>query len=135
MLKKLTFIIATLLLILPSQAQANTSAAEAAALAWLEAIDSGEFEQAWENSSTLLKVPLSPDMLSRTISAARRDFGTVQSRRRVSLILETSMPGAPRGDYAILTFQTRFENRPQITETITPHLEGDTWKVSGYYVK
>lgn len=132
--KTLTFIIATLLLMLSNQAQANTSAAEAAALAWLEAIDSGEFEQAWENSSTLLKVPLSPNMLSRTVSAARRDFGTVQSRRRVSLIRETSMPGAPSGDYAILTFQTSFENRPQITETITPHLEEGTWRVSGYYV-
>ncbi|MGP9766851.1 DUF4019 domain-containing protein [Halomonas sp. AOP13-D3-9] len=132
--KTLTFIIATLLLMLSNQGQANTSAAEAAALAWLEAIDSGEFEQAWENSSTLLKVPLSPNMLSRTVSAARRDFGTVQSRRRVSLIRETSMPGAPSGDYAILTFQTSFENRPQITETITPHLEEGTWRVSGYYV-
>lgn len=132
--KTLTFIIATLLLILSNQTQAHTSDAEAAALAWLEAIDSGQYEQAWENSSTLLKVPLSPNMLSRTISAARRDFGTVQSRRRVSLTHETSMPGAPRGDYAILTFQTNFENRPKITETITPHLEEGTWRVSGYYV-
>lgn len=122
------------LLLVSINAQAANGTAEEAALAWLEAIDSGEFEQAWESSSTLLKVPLSPNMLSRTISAARRDFGTVQSRRRVSLIRETSMPGAPRGDYAILTFQTSFENRPQITETITPHLEEGTWRVSGYYV-
>ncbi len=132
--KTLTLIIATLLLTLSTHAHSHKDDAEAAALAWLEAIDSGQYEQAWENSSTLLKVPLSLNMLSRTISAARRDFGTVQSRRRVSLIRETSMPGAPSGDLAILTFQTSFENRPQITETITPHLEEGTWRVSGYYV-
>lgn len=52
--KMLIFII-TLILILSNQVQANTSAAEAAALAWLEAIDSGQYEQAWETSSSLLK--------------------------------------------------------------------------------
>ncbi|HSP30849.1 MAG TPA: DUF4019 domain-containing protein [Halomonas sp.] len=133
--KTVTFIVATLLLTLSAHAHSSTSAAEAAALAWLEAIDSGQYEQAWETSSTLLQVPLSPNMLERTIGAARRDFGAVESRRRVGVIRETSMPGAPIGDYAVFTFQTRFENRPQITETITPHLEGDAWRVSGYYVQ
>lgn len=132
--KNLIFIFATLFLSLSSQAHANSSDAEAAALAWLEAIDSGQYEQAWETSSSLLKKPLSPHMLERTIGAARRDFGEVQSRRQVSVVRETSMPGAPRDDYAVLTFQTSFENRPQITETITPHLEEGTWKVSGYYL-
>lgn len=69
----------------------HTDAAEAAALEWLKAIDSGEFDQAWENSSTLLQVPLSSHMLARTISAARRDFGVVESRRRVRAIRQTSM--------------------------------------------
>lgn len=132
--KTLTFIIATLLLFMSTYAYPHTDAAEAAALEWLKAIDSGEFDQAWENSSTLLQVPLSSHMLARTISAARRDFGAVESRRRVRAILQTSMPGAPAGDYAVFTFQTRFENKPQITETITPHLEEGIWKVSGYYV-
>jgi hypothetical protein len=133
--KTLISIIAILLLVLSTHAYSQIDAAEAAALAWLEAIDSGEFEQAWETSSTLLQVPLSPSMLARTIGAARRDFGAVQSRRRVRVISETSMPGAPRGDLKVFTFQTRFENKPQITETITPHLDGDAWRVSGYYVQ
>lgn len=134
MSKTVTFIIATVLLVLTTNSYSHTDAAEAAALAWLEAIDSGEYEQAWEASSTLLQVPLSSNMLARTINAARRDFGAVESRRRIRVIRETSMPGAPVGDYAVFTFQTRFENKPQITETITPHLEEGDWKVSGYYV-
>lgn len=132
--KTVTFIITTLLFVFSASAHSHTDAAESAALAWLEAIDSGEYEQAWETSSSLLQVPLSSSMLARTINAARRDFGAVESRRRVRVIRETSMPGAPIGDYAVFTFQTRFENKPQITETITPHLEEGTWKVSGYYV-
>ncbi|MGO3055643.1 MAG: DUF4019 domain-containing protein [Halomonas sp.] len=132
--KPLICFITTLLLLMSPTAQANTDAAEAAALAWLEAIDSGEFELAWEVSSPLLKRPLSPSMLERTISAARRDFGSVESRRRTCVISATSMPGAPKNDYKEFTYQTRFTNKPNITETITPHLEEGVWKVSGYYV-
>lgn len=133
--KPLPLFIAFLLFSLSSHAYSATDKAEAAALEWLEAIDSGAYEQAWETSSPLLQIPLSSNMLERTISAARRDFGAVQSRQRLRVIRETSMPGAPIGDYAVITFKTRFENKPQIIETITPHLEGDAWKVSGYYVK
>ena len=132
--KTLPLFIAFLLLSLSSHAHSATDKAEEAALAWLEAIDNGAYEQAWETSSTLLQKPLSSNMLERTISAARRDFGAVQSRQRLRVVRETSMPGAPRGDYAVITFKTTFENKPQIIETITPHLEGDAWKVSGYYV-
>lgn len=45
--KTLTFIIATLLLFMSTYAYPHTDAAEAAALEWLKAIDSGEFDQAW----------------------------------------------------------------------------------------
>ncbi|MCH4813440.1 DUF4019 domain-containing protein [Vreelandella neptunia] len=135
MSKPVTLIVAACLLLLTTQAHSNTNAAEAAAMAWLEAIDSGQYEQAWESSSSLLKRPLSPDMLKRTIGAARRDLGAVQSRRRVGVIRDTSMPGAPSGDYMVFTFQTQFENKPRGVETITPHLEGDAWKVSGYYIQ
>lgn len=133
---KLTMLItAILLFVWSASAHSHTDEAEAAALAWLEAIDSGQYEQAWETSSPLLKRPLSPHMLERAIGAARRDLGAVQSRRRVGVIRDTSMPGAPDGDYMVFTFQTQFENKARGIETITPHLEGDAWKVSGYYIQ
>lgn len=133
--KAVSLIVATLLLTLSSYAHSNTNAAEAAALAWLEAIDNGQYEQAWESSSPLLQIPLSPSMLERTIGAARRDFGPVEARQRVRVTSERSMPGAPYGDYMIFTFQTRFANHARRIETVTPHLDGDAWRVSGYYVQ
>ena len=49
MLKPFALILSALLLAMTSYVQASTTeAAEAAALAWLEAIDKGEYEQAWE---------------------------------------------------------------------------------------
>ncbi len=134
--KKLALFLSAMLLALSAHAQAaTTEAAEAAALAWLEAIDQGEYEQAWEKSSPLLKTPLSPTMLQRVVSLARNDLGSVESRRRIRISQYTSMPGAPRNDYKEFTFQTQFTNNQRVVEVVTPHLEEGTWRVSGYYVQ
>ncbi|BBI51583.1 hypothetical protein HORIV_40040 [Vreelandella olivaria] len=53
--KMLSLLFVPLLLMLSTQALSHKDDAEAAALAWLEAIDSGQYEQAWEASSPLLK--------------------------------------------------------------------------------
>ncbi|RUR32918.1 DUF4019 domain-containing protein [Vreelandella andesensis] len=135
MRKTLALCLTTLLLILTTHAQASVQAAEAAALSWLASIDSGEYQQAWEAASPLLKTPLSIAMLERTVSLSRRGLGAAQARRRVRVSQYTSMPGAPKRDYAEFTFQTRFENKPNVIEVVTPHLENGTWRVSGYYIQ
>ncbi|QHD49539.1 DUF4019 domain-containing protein [Vreelandella aquamarina] len=134
--KPLALFLSALLLALTTYAQASSvEAAEAAALAWLEAIDQGEYEQAWEKSSPLLKTPLSPTMLQRVVTLARSELGSVESRRRIRMSQYTSMPGAPRNDYKEFAFQTQFTNNQRVVEVVTPHLEEGTWRVSGYYVQ
>ncbi|WP_083003296.1 DUF4019 domain-containing protein [Halomonas sp. GT] len=133
--KSVAFFLVAILLSLVPYAQASAQTAEAAALAWLESIDSGEVEQAWETSSSLLKTPLSPNMLRRIIELARHEFGAVESRRKVQVSHYQSMPGAPDGDYMVFIFHTRFENKARGIETVTPHLENGEWRVSGYYVQ
>ncbi|WNL40976.1 DUF4019 domain-containing protein [Halomonas sp. PAMB 3264] len=129
-----TLMAAFALSILPAHAVAHSDPAETAVMAWLASIDSGEFEKAWESASPLLQRPLSPDMLARTVELARKDMGPVESRHPLRVVSDTSMPGAPRGDLKIFTFQTSFANK-QVTETVTPHFEDGAWRVSGYYVQ
>ena len=119
MLKPFALILSALLLAMTSYVQASTTeAAEAAALAWLEAIDQGEYEQAWEKSSPLLKTPLSPTMLQRGVTLARNDLGSVESRRRIRMSQYTSMPGAPRNDYKEFAFKTQFTNNQRVVEVV-----------------
>jgi hypothetical protein len=43
---------------------------------------------------------------------------------------------APPGEYVILQFDTQFENRSGVVETVTPMREKDgSWRVSGYFIK
>ena len=133
--KLLALFLFAILFALSSQVHAASESAEEAALAWLEAIDQGKYEQAWEAASPLLKTTLSPSMLQRVVALARGEVGSVESRRRIRMSQYTSMPGAPRNDYKEFAFQTRFSDNQRVVEVVTPHLEEGIWRVSGYYVQ
>lgn len=111
------------------------AAAEAAALEWLTAVDSGDYATAWALSSTLLRENVDSAELAKALKNGRREFGSVVSRARVGALRTTALPGAPDGDYVVLTFQAQFEQKQDSIETITPRLEDGVWKVSGYYIR
>jgi hypothetical protein len=49
---------------------------------------------------------------------------------------ETSLPGAPDGEYVVIQFETSFENKKAAIETVTPMFEKNRgWRVSGYYIQ
>lgn len=124
-----------LLLCLPVHADMDVEHAEAAALAWIEAIDRGDILEAWHLSSPLMQEIASPDALAKAIQAARGGMGSVIDRKLVDARRETSLPGAPDGEYIVLSFHARFENKQQAVETVTPRRENGTWKVSGYFIR
>ncbi len=113
----------------------ETQLAEAAALAWLGAVDRGDMPQAWRTSSALLQEAMNPQALADVIGQARKDFGAVVQRQLTSAQEATSLPGAPDGRYVVLIYQTDFENSKGVVETITPRLEDGHWRVSGYYLR
>jgi hypothetical protein len=45
------------------------------------------------------------------------------------------LPGAPAGEYVVIQYDTDFEEKSGVTETITPMKEKGAWRVSGYYIK
>lgn len=129
------WMLAILLLCSSAHGEADIEAAEAAALQWLEAVDSGDYAGAWALSSALLREAIEPADLATALENSRRGFGSVLSRRRAGALRSTTLPGAPDGDYVVLTFQARFEHKQESIETITPRLEDGIWRVSGYYLR
>ncbi len=48
----------------------------------------------------------------------------------------TSLPGAPDGEYVVISYETSFTNKKSAIETVTPMLDKDgKWRVSGYFIK
>ena len=110
--------------------------AQETALAWLTMIDSGEYQESWEASSGYFKKAISKEKWQESLIAIRQPLGEILSRELILSQYETSLPGAPDGEYVVMQFKTSFENKKSAVETVTPMLDVDgVWRVSGYYIR
>ena len=107
-----------------------------AAEPWLKLVDGKEYLRSWETAAEYLKNTIDRKDFVKALSASRKPFGAVESRKLESKQFVTSVPGAPDGQYVILQYQTSFTKKKSAIETITPMLDRDKkWRVSGYYIK
>lgn len=128
-----------LLLTGASMARADEEAkkkAVAAAEAWLELVDKGDFVAAWEAAADLFRNAVSAEDFARQVKPTRQALGKVISRQVMLSQYETSLPGAPDGEYVVIQFKSAFENKASAIETVTPMKDPDgEWRVSGYFIK
>ncbi|MGB5529357.1 MAG: DUF4019 domain-containing protein [Ignavibacteriaceae bacterium] len=121
-------------------AQESNSEAEKSAIAsaqsWLEFVDAEKYAESWEEAAELFKSAISEVKWVESVQAVRKPLGKVISRKLDSQKYMTSLPGAPDGEYVVIQYKTKFENKKSAVETITPMLDDDgNWRVSGYYIK
>lgn len=111
------------------------AAAVRAAEEWLALVDAGEYAKSWEAAAPLFKGAVDEASWGRQLGPVREPLGAVKSRVPSSATYATTLPGAPDGEYVVIRFATSFEHKASAVETVTPMLDGGTWKVSGYYIK
>jgi hypothetical protein len=103
---------------------------------WLKLLDAGQMGAAWDLSAPSLKSAVTRKDWIDGISAARKPFGKVASRKAEKFARSHELPGLPQGDYALLLFDTRFANGKQAQEHLTCVLDaGEVWRVSGYFIR
>jgi len=110
--------------------------AQKSAEAWLVLTDSGKYAESWDEAAQLFKSAVTKDKWLGALKSVRVPLGKLQSRKLLSATYTKNLPGAPDGEYVVITYDTSFENMPAAVETITPMLDKDgKWRVSGYYIK
>lgn len=103
---------------------------------WISIVDLGNYGESWETSSELFKRSVTKEDWIKTLKGLRPSFGEVISRDVDSKKYETSLPGAPDGEYVVIVYKTQFKNKEKAFETITPMKDPDgEWRVSGYFIK
>jgi serine/threonine-protein kinase len=107
----------------------------AAARAWLGLIDRGAYASSWTEAGTLFRTHVSQARWAGMAAGARGPFGAVISRRLAGDLRSTSLPGAPDGHYARLTFTTAFAHKRRATETVVMAQEPSGWRVDGYFIR
>jgi len=111
-------------------------AAVSAAKAWLDQVDGENYGESWDEAAELFKGAVTRNNWIKAMQTVRKPLGKTLSRELISSSYQTTLPGAPDGEYVVIQFKTAFENNNSTTETITPALEGDgKWRTSGYFIK
>lgn len=108
----------------------------AAAAAWLAVVDAGEYGDSWEQTCAYFRKVVAKDQWERQAAGIRGPLGAVVSRKLDSAKYTTKLPGAPDGEYVVIQYRTKFENKADAVETVTPMRDEDgTFRVSGYYIR
>jgi hypothetical protein len=103
---------------------------------WLAIVDEGKYEKSWEETASIFKNAVPVDQWMDLVSSVRPPLGKILSRVIADTTYKNSIPSAPDGEYVLILFKTKFENKDDAIETVTPTKDKDgTWRVSGYYVK
>ena len=119
-----------------ARAADGTEAAVSAAEAWLAHMDGADYAAGWRDGAAILKAAVTVKEFARALASARTPLGQLISRKLISKQRTRSLPGAPDGDYVVIQYETRFVNKAQAVETITPMRQADgSWKVAGYYIR
>ena len=122
----------------PAFAQEPEAVADAqeAAERWLAQLDSGNYAGTWRDAAAVLRAAVPQAQYEAGTRQVRAPLGSAADRALKSATYQTTMPGAPDGQYVVIQYTTRFANKEQAVETVIPMREQDgIWRVSGYAVR
>lgn len=132
------FMLVALLLTAPAHAAAKdlSQAAQKAALAWLELVDQGKYQDSWHESGAFFQGANEVAKWDQLMQGVRTPLGKMNSRKFVSAQARQIIPGLPDGKYYVLLFKTGFANKKSAGETVTLiHEPKRSWRVVGYFIK
>lgn len=110
--------------------------ARAAAEAWLPAIDEGDAATAWRESASLFRDAVTETDWTASLEKVQGAVGRPLERTFRSAEFHGELPGAPDGEYVVITYDTAFEKKRKGQETVVPMRDTDgEWRVSGYFVR
>ncbi len=135
LIKSLFFAGALVLSVAGVRADEKTDAAVASAKEWLALVDAKEYRKSWQEAAPIFKESVNESKWEEMVASVRGPLGAVESRVLLGAQSTSSLPGAPAGEYVVIQFKTEFSNKPGAIETITPMKDGDSWRVSGYFIR
>lgn len=107
----------------------------ASADVWLEQLDAKNWNENWKGTGKLFQSNLTQEQWAKTAHAVREPLGAVISRHILGVTKTTTLPGAPDGEYGVLTYSAAFANKATAVETVVLARDGEQWKIVGYFIR
>ncbi len=123
-------IFAALLFAAPVNDQATSSGE-----AWLKLIDTGKYAESWKQASSNFRSAVPEKTWVSMVQGVRAPLGPLVSRGQPTVTFAKTLPGAPDGNYAVMQFQTSFQNKASAVETLTVMADGEQWRAAGYFIR
>ena len=107
----------------------------ATANAWLEKLDAKSWNESWAGTGKLFQSNLTQEQWAKTAQAVREPLGALISRNILGVTKTTALPGAPDGEYGVLTYSAAFTNKASAVETVVLARDAGQWKIVGYFIR
>ncbi len=119
---------------LPAHAQdTRATEAQSAARAWLDLADKLDGPATYAAAGAKFRKAMPVERWSKALKDARGPFGAVQRRAVLSTQFVSSVPGAGKGEFAVILFRSSFANREFVQERMTLEKTAKGWQVIGYF--
>ena len=113
----------------------ETALALDAARSFARHIDAGDYTASWAEAGSMFKQAVTADAWAAQAAPIREPLGAMVSRTEKSIESQTELPGAPRGEYRLISFETDFSNASGRSETFVMAKEDGSWGVVGYFIR
>ena len=119
---------------LPANAQdARSTEAQDAARSWLALADKLDGPGTFAAAGAKFQRTMPVDRWSKALKDSRGPLGATLRRAVVSTQFVDTIPGGPKGDYALVLFRSSFANRDFAQERLTLENTKKGWQVIGYF--
>jgi hypothetical protein len=109
--------------------------AKPAAVEFLGLIDGAKYAESWESSAGLMRDKVTRNEWIDKLNKARNLSGALVQRVQKSASYATEAKDSPEGEYIMLIYESDFQRAEDVSEYVTVMLEGDEWKVAGYFMQ
>lgn len=104
--------------------------------AWIALIDSMEYAASWNRVSSALRQQVTQTAWEQTLQSTLGPLGPLLSRAPQGREYTTTLPGAPKGEYIVITYGSSYTQLENAVETlIMVRNPAGEWKPAGYYVR
>lgn len=109
--------------------------ATAVAMEFLHLIDAGRYAESWQSAAKLMQEKVTRAEWVDKLTKARALSGALIERKEQNASYSTTAKDSPDGEYILLNYESRFQNTESVDEYVTVMLEGEVWRVAGYFIQ
>ena len=113
---------------------ANENDARSAAMHWLQLLDDGDYEEAFEFEAQDFRMNRTQSQFVRLMQARRAPFGKMIERKFIGAAHVEKFVGAPEGNYESVLFKTNFEHKNPTAERVILIKQLIGWRVIDYRI-